>query len=306
MNRQESPLLHSRISESFGKLNATAKREQLRRFNLSLTTYGANEQQLQEALRQVYDLGFTPVRLYNIFQGMAWLMHREHITMTPGKKQKQERGRITDEILNRMSFEEGEERSSRIIVRLQDGTKHDVLTEAAKFEEMFANDITQLATDTMILGRVLQRVKNLAKERTLSVFEENIPGQIPVHGPRILLQPAISPANADLRRRADHTVTATEPNVIRFGVLREVVRQGQIDVRRQELDGALARREIITVPKFRLENWPTDALMSNARRQATTVVDAYIARYNILCDPQDLKYQTLFRLTSYEKYQMFI
>jgi hypothetical protein len=88
--------------------------------------------------------------------------------------------------------------------------------------------------------------------------------------------------------------------------LREVVRQGQIDVRRQELDRALARREIIAVPKFRLDNWPTDSLMSNTRRQVATVVDAYIARNNLLCDPQDLKYQTMFRLTTYEISDVYV
>lgn len=300
MSRQETPILHSRIADSFGRLNHSAKREQLRKLNLSLTTYGAEPQQLQEAFRQVQELGFTPVRLNTILQGMAWLMHQEHITMPSGKKQKQERGRITEEMLNRMSFEEGDEQNLSVKVRLGDGAEHDILTESAEFEEMLAGDVAQLAGDTMVLGRVLQRVKDLARERTQIAFEENIPGQVPVHGPRILLQPTSIANNADMKRRADHVITTHEPNTMRFGVLREVVRQGQIDVRRQELDRALARREIITVPKFKLENWPTDALMANARRQVATVVDAYIARNNILCDPQDLKYQTLFRLTSYE------
>jgi hypothetical protein len=49
---------------------------------------------------------------------MAWLMLEEQITMPPGKKQKQERGRITEEILNRMSFEEGDNQTFRVNVSL--------------------------------------------------------------------------------------------------------------------------------------------------------------------------------------------
>lgn len=300
MNKQETPILHSRIAESFGRLNDGAKHEQLRKFNLSLTTYGVEQSHLQETFRQVQDLGFTPVRLYKILQSMAWLMRKELTVMPTGKKQKQERGKITDEMLHRMSFEKGEEQDFHINVQLEDGTEHDILAESEKFEEVLTSDVEQFASDTMVLGRVLQRLKDLAKERTLLAFEENTPGQIPVHGPRILLQSATSPANADFRRRADQTVTATEPSTIRFGVLRGVVRQGQINMRRQELDNAIARQEIITVPKFRLDNWPTDALMSNTRKQVANVVDAYIKRHDILCDPRDLKYQTMFRLTTYE------
>lgn len=36
---------------------------------------------------------------------------------------------------------------------------------------------------------------------------------------------------------------------IPIGILREAVRQGQIEVRRRELRDALTRREIIAIPK---------------------------------------------------------
>lgn len=300
MSRQETPILHSKIRESFGRLTDNGKHERLRKFNLSLTTYGVDSQQSQEAFRQAQDLGFTPVRLYSILQGMAWFMLQENITMPPGKKQKQERGKITEEILRRMIFEEDEGKNLRVSIRLQDGTERNVLTEAKKFEEMLAATVVELASDTMILGRVLQRVRDLAKERTQLAFEENIPGQIPVHGPRILLQQVLTPVNGYMRRKADRVMTTSKPSGMRFDILREVVRQGQVDMRREELSQALARREIIAVPKFSLENWPIDSLMSNARRQVATAIDVYIARNNILCDPQDLKYQTLFRLTTYD------
>lgn len=300
MNRQERPILHSGIAESFHRLNEDAKLDQLARFNLSLTTYGSESEQLQVAFQQIQELGFTPVRLYSVLQGMAWLMHREQIIMPSGKKLKQERGKITEDILNRMHFEEGEDNNLRVNVQLENGDVRDILAEASLYEEMLEQNVAELSTDTMILGRVLQRIKNLAKERTLLAFEENIPGQVPVRGPRILLQPYANEASADMRRRADRQISTSEPQAMRFGLLREVVRQGQIDVRRQELAQALERREIITVPKFKLENWPTDALMGNARKQVATVVDSYIARNNVLCDPQDLKYQTLFRLTTHD------
>lgn len=158
----------------------------------------------------------------------------------------------------------------------------------------------------MVLGKVLNRIKELPKQDTLLVLEENKPGQIPVHGPRILLQATTVNKNADMQRRADYIITTKKPEAIRFGILRGMVRQKQIEIRRRELQDTLTRREIIAIPKFKLDSWPVDPLMSSARMQVETAVEDYIRRNQILCDPQDLKYQTLFRLTTYEVAEAFL
>jgi hypothetical protein len=298
MSKFETSILHSRTGESFHQLNAAAKREQLSQLNLSLTTYGADAENMTKAFQEMQKLGFTPVKLQALLQGMAWLMRRENITLPSGKKQKQERGKLTGELLGRMDFQQGETNNLQVNVELQEGGARDILSESLAFGELLADDVKHLAGDTMILGRVLQKIKDLAKERPLLAFEENIPGQIPVNGPRLLLHSEASATHPDMRRKADHIITSQKPEEIRFGVLREVVRQTQVDVRRKDLTQALEGREIITVPKFKLDNWPTDALMSSTRAQVAAVVDEYIRSQGILCDPQDLKYQALFRLTT--------
>lgn len=306
MSRHETSVLHSYIGESFSQLDKEGKLDLLRMFNLSLTTCGALGQESEDVLYQARELGFTPVRFHGLLQGMAWLMHEEHIIMPTERKQKQARGRITEEMLDRMRFEKGDRNQLQIKVTLQDGSQHDILSESERSKKLLTDSVSQLALDPVVLEKVLQRIKSLAKHCTLFAFEENNSGQISIHGPRLLLQRALGANNTHKRSRADSIITTGEPEAIRFGILRETVRQGQIEIRRRELREALARREIIAMPKFKLDNWPADPFMSNIRRQVDVAVDDYIERNNILCDPRDLKYQTLFRLTTHEVAEVFL
>ncbi|GIW57638.1 MAG: hypothetical protein KatS3mg083_583 [Candidatus Dojkabacteria bacterium] len=306
MSKQEAPIIHQPIRESFGRLDKSAKLDQLRRFNISLTTYGLTEPELRDVFEQIRDLGFTPVRFYEVLRAVAWLMRREHIPMPAGRKNKQARGKTVEEILGRMRFKKGDGNELRIHVRLQDGTDQDIIADSVRYEDQLTTDIQQLEGDSMVLGKVLQWIKDFAKQETQLAIEENNPTQIPVNGPRILFQGINVVNNVNMKKKADHAITTMKHGAIRFGVLREVVRQGQIERRRRELATALAKGEIIMVPKFRLVNWPKDALMSHAREQVAAAVDEYIQKNNILCDPQDLKYQTLFRLTTYEVSDVFV
>jgi len=298
MSMIETPILHSPVSEPFQRLSKEDKKERLSHVNLSLTTHGADPENISEAFQGIQELGFTPVRINQLLQGMAWLMRREQVVLPSGSKQKQERGKIISGLLKSIDFDHDDENNLQAHVELSEGNSRDIISESAAFQDILAGDAEALADDPMVLGRVLNKIKELAREKELLAFEENIPGQIPVNGPRILLYSDMSATHPDLRRKADHTLTADNSDGIKFGVLREVVRQSQIDTKREELAQALEDRNIITVPKFRLDNWPTDALMGSARAQVAAVLDEYIASQGIFCDPQDLKYQTLFRLTT--------
>lgn len=172
MSKFETSILHSPAGESFHQLPSTEKSARLAEANLSLTTYGAGIEYTATAFQEIQKLGFTPVKLNSILQGMAWLMRREQITLPTGKKQKQERGKVTGELLGRMDFESDSENNLRVNVQLEDGDERDILKEATVFDDLLAEDVKQLATDPMVLGKVLQKIKDLAKQSTSLAFEE--------------------------------------------------------------------------------------------------------------------------------------
>lgn len=306
MNAPESALLNSKTTESFGRLDKDAKRQHLQKFNLAITTYGSGRQEIQDAFSQAKELGFTPVRLHDLMLGIAWFMHAEGIVLPVGKKQKQERGKIIESILDKLEFRKNEEGDFQANVAPKEGEPQNIIAQGQQFCEVLTDSVSILEADSMVLGKVLQRIKAFVKPKTLLAVEENHPGQIPVKGPRVLLQQGNVEATPDMHKKTDHVLKTTTPRAVRFGILRELVRLGQIEARRDELEKALHNREIIALPKFKIDNWPTDGLMASTQRQVAITVSDYIGRNGIICDPQDLKYQTLFRLTTHEVSDVYI
>jgi hypothetical protein len=235
MSKIEAPILHTPIGEPFSRLDKEDKRERLSHANLSLTTHGAESDKIAEAFQGIQELGFTPVKINELLQGMAWLMRREQIVLPSGNKQKQERGKMIGGLLKRIDFEQDDENNLQAFVELEDGGQRDIIVESAAFEDILADDAVRLAEDPMVLGKVLQKIKELARQQELLAFEENVPGQIPVKGPRIILYSEMSATHPDLRRKADHSLTAESSEGMKLGVLKEVIRQTQIDAKREEL-----------------------------------------------------------------------
>lgn len=76
-------------------------------------------------------------------------------------------------------------------------------------------------------------------------------------------------------------------------------------LRREELKVLLREGKIGIEKKFQSSNWPTDPLVSNLKVAVTEEVEKFVKTTGVVLDPQDLKYQTLFRLTTYSPEQLF-
>lgn len=76
-------------------------------------------------------------------------------------------------------------------------------------------------------------------------------------------------------------------------------------LRREELRVLLRDGRVKTESKFQSQNWPTDPLLSSIRSVVTQKVNDFVAENKPLLDPQDLKHQVLFRLTTYDPRELF-
>lgn len=102
-----------------------------------------------------------------------------------------------------------------------------------------------------------------------------------------------------LRRKSDALITLTTDVdklkqqiavvVEEFTTLRE-----RAAALRQDIQSGATKLE----PQFSRDTWPGFALMTNVKEPVRHIVQQVISEQNILCDPLDLEYQTLFRLTS--------
>lgn len=77
-------------------------------------------------------------------------------------------------------------------------------------------------------------------------------------------------------------------------------------LRRKILQDKIHDGEIQTLPKFQPRNWLKDPLISHIRSEIVNDVEVFINTNSILCDPLDLKYQVLFRSTTYKPEELFL
>ena len=71
------------------------------------------------------------------------------------------------------------------------------------------------------------------------------------------------------------------------------------------LDQREVLKKIRLALAFTLENWPHDPLMENIKNKSMPIIDRALAGVNFFGDDRDLKYQVLFRLTTFRADELF-
>ncbi len=291
------------MRNSFAQLPHEQRVDHLAELNLGLVTYGLTPEESDRVMGQAQAIGFTPLRLTQVVNGVALMIQTEGIELPVGKKMKQERGRVAEELLGRVRLERGENNTMHFFVRGGDDEEVDITDQLAQPDENLLATGTALAGDPMVLGKVLDYVRGYVKDQSTLAVEVNSANQVALRGPKIVMTSDTTEAHQD-GRKADKVMPVNSPG-LRTHILGEVLRQGQMEQRREELKERFDRREIIATPKFTLEDWPTDPMMTHLRGAIGPVVQEFIDEVNPVCDPKDLKYQALFRLTTFDVPQIF-
>jgi len=88
--------------------------------------------------------------------------------------------------------------------------------------------------------------------------------------------------------------------------LREAINFSIISQRRIDLIKAVKAGQIETVSTFTKENWPKHPIIEHIKQQIIPIVSSFIAENRIICDPLDLEYQALFRITTFDLKDIFV
>lgn len=90
----------------------------------------------------------------------------------------------------------------------------------------------------------------------------------------------------------------TDPNNSIKVTLEEDIKHRNILLRRDALKGEVDRGRVKTIEAFGKNDWPRHPLMDHVKQQVVPFIEAYVQTNNLLCDPLDLQYQVMFRLTT--------
>ncbi len=298
--RSTHELLHTRPTDALLGLKKSDKRTRITNRNIAV-----NARTLDADIRTSFseaagNLGFTPFELHTVFVAMASFLIEQRIVLPEGKKQKKQRNEIIDSLLSGARISIDGDCKVAVSFAYADVSNDAFMPINTLETEELAN---KLATDPGILGRVVSFVKTIFEQQNgLFVLQQCSSNMS--DGVKISAETDIQRANQGTNL-ADHAITSQNPEVIQLGLLRETLRQTQYEQQRLQLQSAIESGEVRLLPRFELNNWPVDQLMQSMRSQVAEATGNFIRQERFLCDPQDLKYQVLFRLTTFPVSQVF-
>ncbi|PIY94007.1 MAG: hypothetical protein COY68_04215 [Candidatus Levybacteria bacterium CG_4_10_14_0_8_um_filter_35_23] len=286
-------------NQAYGSFSRSEKRALVLNRNIGVTSGDQKGVSTETLLSAAQEYGFELFNLDNIFLAVHTLIKEEGIDMLSGNKFKRERGAVTAGVLSRLSMRRGEN-NVQFFLTDESGNEQELLIKNPDPEEDQTR-LQSLKNDSAVYGRVLGYAKKFLKENKGFVLQEATPQQLIEVG----LSIAVGEVKPDVQKKADKAIKRPDSVGVRLGLLREIVSSDIHLSQRTALKHAIESREIQLTPKFVLNNWPRDVLMIRLRQAVADRTNAFMRNENFLCDPQDLKYQTLFRLTTFSIESIF-
>lgn len=287
------------VHQTYGSFSRSEKRALVLNRNIGVTAVDQNGLATETLLSAAKEYGFKLFALDDIFLALNTVIRKDGIDIPVGSKFKHERGVIAAGLLSRLLMRRSEG-NLQFFFKDGDGLEQELLIEDPDIEANQQGS-RALKADPSVYGKVLEYAKKFLKENKGYILQEATPQQLVEEGLRI----AVGDVKADMQRKADKTIDAGQTTGIGFGLLREIVSSDVLQSQTTALKMAIESREIQLTPKFVLNNWPRDVLMTRLRQAVAERITAFMRNENFLCDPQDLKYQTLFRLTTFPVESIF-
>lgn len=101
-----------------------------------------------------------------------------------------------------------------------------------------------------------------------------------------------------LRKKVDAMFTLSDVESLCDDITAITDEFTELRAQADRLRTCLEEKQIKLEPQFQRDTWPSYALITHLKSTVREVVQNVISRGNEVCDPLDLEYQTLFRLTS--------
>lgn len=298
------------VDHSFNILDPDLQARRVQGLNIGLVSVSGADVELNVAIEQAKALGYTPFRWQNMVIAAVNAIDAEGIELPSGKKAAKERGEKVDSLVGRFAFHSDGGDAVKITFADTDGKSE---TEISQRETLSDRDVAwavnaisdDAAVRNLVFGRIIQRASAYVRAQKGLAFGEARVGQIDSGGdPHFLVESSNTP-NQRVSTRHDDIVAAGSPRNVKTDIENGVRRHAAMRERSRVLRDMAKDGQITVLPAFTFDNWPTDAMMTRLRNAVGPVTNQYIRDEGVLCDDRDLKYQTLFRLTTYEVAEIF-
>lgn len=286
-------IIHSSPTTALYGFDKATKAGEILQTNVLVNARGLDEQTQSHVADSGRKIGFSPIDLDTVFYALSKEILEKNITLPEGKKNKKERGQVIDDLLSNLQLSDAANEETEKKSEFETDNQESI-REMAK----------QLSEDSSLIGRVTGYLKSKIEEKKGYLVIQKQSSNSNGFGVKITAETSLEQANQG-NNYIDHAITSRHPDVVKFGVMRATLTQTMYRVRRNQIRESIANGETKLVPKFDFHDWPVDHMMQSLRSQVTQKSNDFIRENNFVCDAQDLKYQTLFRLTTFPVAQVF-
>lgn len=302
INTPVDTLQETSALKSFHLLTREEKLRHLSSLSISVST--SNIEDIDSLFTELSSIGFTPVRINKILLCLAYIIKTEGISIPTEKKNRHHKETIVQDLLNRIQLQSSDENNLEVYTALV-GSNQDIGELAEKDSKDLQPLVQLIILNKIAFSSVLEFIKSFFKQRALFALEQINPAQIPINGPRLAIVSEDVAVKPTIKQKVDTVITYGKSGSILHATKKELITHSAFNMRRQQLEKAIHKGEITIYPKFSLDAWPYDPLMKHLRNQVSPLIQDYILKHSAFCDPLDLKYQTIFRLTTYDIAEIF-
>ena len=191
---------------------------------------------------------------------------------------------------------------SKIGVLNSSGDIEDITEKTRRFLTETDDDVEFLYNNRICLGKAIGILKTYMDKNTgiLAILDAPIINQ---KGPSIQID-GINKKSFN-QKQADRVLNSGDMSTQHFGIIKETLRFSQIKTRREALQEKINDGSIRLTNSFKRDKWPSHPLMNRIKALSVPLIVDEVKKSGILCDEQDIRYQTLFRLATYPLDKLF-
>jgi hypothetical protein len=319
---RERPLIDQSPGEFFRGQNKSEKVKRYHGSNIFLSFNSASEADFLasrdpkfiEYLESMKKLGWKTFGNSAILHSMAYVMQRDGLAVpfsgelkkgqnldkVPNRNQiNKDRLRLFTGIIDGLEFDlDGADFKVRDI---SSGESVDITDQVKEITDERLSQVDDLADYPFFLTQITKHVRKLiAGKKGLLVLVSGTSNK--EEDPTIVIQKETSDVS-QLSRIADAAIP--ENANLGFYTLKTVSSHVQLEAMQKSLAEAVTRGEVRVSPAITRSNWVDYGLMTYVKKQVDEVVSMYMNRSNLQCDPLDLHYQVMFRLTAFKISELF-
>lgn len=320
----QAPIIESPISLSLTSLPPVERKNKIKSNNILVFWENlhqgdfltSDDPQLLNFISTYQNLGFSPfgdmLVLHAVahqlnkngikipYEGECKTGHGDHIESSVRRKIGKERKQMFDGITSHLKFKK--EESGVNIYEDINGELHNITSDIYGKASIDIPLVQELSTYDSFSGYASHLAQDFVHENSgLIVFLRNTKSL--TNEPYIVVRDNKNSVR-QMHSIPDVTLDPNQPVVYRS--LRETISFSRNSQRRSDLVASLETGKIQTMPAFNKDNWPKHPILDRIKQQLVPMVNSYISEKGLVCDPLDLEYQALFRLTTYNLTDIFI